>query len=252
MNKHDILMVIEKYNLPKNDFVILAGAALVMHGIKDKTKNLDIVVTPQLQQLLLDSCNNSIKCYNKEEKKNIYYIDNILNFSTNLSTIIDNSEYIIINGYKVQTIGSIIKLKKKFNRDKDIKDIQLIENKLLSINSLALAYLGDSVYELYIRQFLIGQGITKVYELQKHAVEYVSAKKQCFYLEKMLSDNFLTDKEKDIVMRARNHKSHASPKNTDIVTYKYATGLEALIGYLYLKGELNRLNNIINYILREG
>ena len=71
MNKHDILMVIEKYNLPKNDFVILAGAALVMHGIKDKTKNLDIVVTPQLQQLLLDSCNNSIKCYNKEEKKEV-------------------------------------------------------------------------------------------------------------------------------------------------------------------------------------
>lgn len=116
------------------------------------------------------------------------------------------------------------------------------------INSLALAYLGDSIYEVYVREYLLKQNIVKVNELQKNAVKYVSAKGQCKYLMSMIDNNFLTEDELTIVTRARNHKSHTSPKNTDIVTYKYSTGFEALIGYLYLSNKKARIDDIMNYI----
>ena len=116
------------------------------------------------------------------------------------------------------------------------------------INSLALAYLGDSIYEVYVREYLLKQNIVKVNELQKNAVKYVSAKGQCRYLMSMIENNFLDEDELTIVTRARNHKSHTSPKNTDIVTYKYSTGFEALIGYLYLSNNKSRIDDIMNYI----
>lgn len=118
-------------------------------------------------------------------------------------------------------------------------------------NSLALAYLGDSVFELYIRYYLINKGIIKVNELQKEATKYVSAKGQTFILKYLVDNNILTDDEIVIVKRARNHKSHKSPKNTDIITYKLATGLEALIGYLYLndKDRLEEIMNIVKEVL---
>ncbi len=124
-------------------------------------------------------------------------------------------------------------------------------NKVKEINSLALAYLGDSIYEVYIREYLLSLGIMKVNELQKNATKYVSARGQYKYLKNMLENNFLTEEEKNIVIRARNHKSHAHPKNTDIITYKHSTGLEALIGYLYLMKNKNRIDEIMDYILNE-
>ena len=116
------------------------------------------------------------------------------------------------------------------------------------INSLALAYLGDSIYEVYVREYLLKQNIVKVNDLQKNAVKFVSAKGQCKYLMSMIESNFLSEEELTIVTRARNHKSHTSPKNTDIVTYKYSTGFEALIGYLYLSDKKTRIDDIMNYI----
>ena len=121
-------------------------------------------------------------------------------------------------------------------------------NKVDNINSLALAYLGDSIYEVFVREYLLEKGIVKVNELQKEAIKYVSAKKQSEYLINMLQDNFLTESEIDVVKRARNHKSHAS-KSTDIRTYKNSTGLEALIGYLYLIKQNKRINEIMEYIV---
>lgn len=114
-------------------------------------------------------------------------------------------------------------------------------------NSLALAYLGDSVYELYIREHLINKGIVKVNELQKEAIKYVSATGQAAILQSLIDNNYLTSEEMTIVKRARNHKSHKHPKNTDIITYKLSTGLEALIGYLYLNDK-KKLDNIMNII----
>ncbi len=116
-------------------------------------------------------------------------------------------------------------------------------------NSLVLAYLGDSVYELYIRKYLISLGICKVNELQKEAVKYVSAKSQASFLKAMLDNDFLTNEEIDVVMTARNHKNNHKPKYCDIITYKYSTGFEAMIGKLYLDNDVNRINEIINYII---
>lgn len=121
--------------------------------------------------------------------------------------------------------------------------------KVDNINSLALAYFGDSVYEFYIRKHLLNLGIVKVNELQKKAIKYVSAKSQSLYLNKMLEDNFLTDEEIEIIKRARNHKSHSS-KTTDIRTYKNSTGLEALIGSLYFTN-IDRVEEIMKYIVGE-
>lgn len=117
------------------------------------------------------------------------------------------------------------------------------------VNVLVLAYLGDTIYEDYIRKFLIAKGINNVGELQKQAVNYVSAKNQARYLTCMMDEGFLTDKEISVVKRARNYKTTSHPKNCDIITYKYATGLEALIGYLELDGKKNRINEIMNYII---
>ena len=119
------------------------------------------------------------------------------------------------------------------------------------INVLVLAYLGDSIYENYIRKFLIFKGIAKVNELQTEAIKYVSAKNQSLFLNKMIDENFLELNEIDIVKRARNYKTTSHPKNCDIITYKYATGLEALIGYLYLTNNNGRIDKIMDFILSE-
>ena len=114
---------------------------------------------------------------------------------------------------------------------------------------LVLAYLGDSVYELYIRKHLINKGICKVKDLQSESIKYVSAKSQSNYLNLLMNNNILNEDEINIVKCARNHKCNHKPKNCDIITYKSATGLEALIGYLYLENKINRIEEIINFIL---
>lgn len=117
------------------------------------------------------------------------------------------------------------------------------------MNNLVLAYLGDSVYELHIRKYLISKGISKVKDLQQTSLNYVSAKSQRRILEELENRSYLTDDEIEIVNRGRNASSHSS-KTTDIITYKKATGLECLIGYLY-NNNLERCNEILNYITGE-
>ena len=116
-----------------------------------------------------------------------------------------------------------------------------------NINVIVLAYLGDAIYEVYIRESLINKGINKVERLQEESVKYVSAKGQAKILDNLNSTGILNEEELDIVKRGRNYKRSAHPKNTDIVTYKYATGFETLIGYLYLTNK-DRLNEILNQI----
>lgn len=116
-------------------------------------------------------------------------------------------------------------------------------------NVLALAYLGDAVYELWIRNYLMKQGIAKVKDFQKEAIQYVSAKNQCYFLKNMIDSHFFTEEELQIIYRARNHKSHKAPKNTDVSTYKYATGLEALLGHLELSQKQARIIEIMEQIV---
>lgn len=115
------------------------------------------------------------------------------------------------------------------------------------MNSLTLAYLGDAVYEIYIRTYLLSKNIVKIDELQKEAIKYVSAKAQSNIVNNLIEEGFLSLEEIEIYKRARNHKQNHKPKNTDIITYKNATGLEALIGYLYLNNK-NRCDEIMNHI----
>ena len=118
------------------------------------------------------------------------------------------------------------------------------------INSLVLAYLGDTIYEDYVRMHLIKLGIANVNDLQKESIKYSSAKAQAIKLKELMNENFLTDDELEIIKRARNHKSISHPKNCDIVTYKHATGLEALIGYLKLENKDCRIDEIMRSILK--
>ena len=118
-----------------------------------------------------------------------------------------------------------------------------------NLNILVLAYLGDSIYECYIRRFLINSNIADVNSLQKESVKYVSAKAQKEIIDKLISNNYLNEVELSIFKRARNHKGNRHPKNCDIVTYKYATGFEAIIGYLSLTGNNKRIDEIINYVI---
>lgn len=119
------------------------------------------------------------------------------------------------------------------------------------INVLVLAYLGDTIYEDYIRKFLIKRGIAKVNDLQKEASNYVSAKGQAAFLKELLEQEFFSEEEQSVIRRARNNKSNSHPKNCDIVTYKHATALEAVIGYLELTNNKERIDEIMNKILGE-
>lgn len=117
------------------------------------------------------------------------------------------------------------------------------------VNVLVLAYLGDTIYENYVRHFLVKSGISNVNDLQKTAIKYVSAVAQAGFLTKMIDEEVLSEEEINVVKRARNYKTTSHPKNCDIVTYKYATGLEALIGYLDLENKNMRIDEIMKYIL---
>ena len=120
-----------------------------------------------------------------------------------------------------------------------------------NMNVLTLAYLGDNVYEYYIRKYLISTGISDVNTLQTESIKYVSAKAQKEIVDKLINANFFSEDELDVFKRARNHKGNRHPKNCDIVTYKYATGLEAVIGYLELTGKRDRIEIIMNSIIGE-
>ncbi len=121
---------------------------------------------------------------------------------------------------------------------------------VLEVNVLVLAYLGDTIYENYVRKFLVNKGIANVNDLQKNAIKYVSATSQSNFLKCMIDDELLSEEEINVVKRARNYKSYSKPKSCDVQTYKNATGLEALIGHLDYIGNKDRINEIMSYILK--
>ena len=127
------------------------------------------------------------------------------------------------------------------------ESIKMDKIKLITMSPLVLAYLGDTVYESYIREHLIRQNMNrKVNNLHKLAIQYSKAKAQATIIHEI--ENELTEEEMKIFKRGRNQKSHTAHKKADIIDYKYATGFEALIGYLYLGEEKERLE----YIIQKG
>lgn len=117
---------------------------------------------------------------------------------------------------------------------------------LKQLNGLALAYMGDAIFEVAVRDHLLRQGKTNPNRLHTTATQYVSAKAQDRILKHWLATEALTDFEVTIVNRGRNAKSKTVRKNTDLMTYRYSTAFEALIGYLYLTEATERLNELMN------
>lgn len=116
-------------------------------------------------------------------------------------------------------------------------------------SALVYAYIGDSVYECYVRKYLINKNISKVKDLQKESLNYVSAVSQRRILEDLENNSIFTDEELDIIRWGRNAKG-TKAKHADIITYRHATALECLIGYLYLNNNIERINEIMNFILK--
>lgn len=124
-----------------------------------------------------------------------------------------------------------------------INGIELKLSDISQLSPLVLAYVGDSVYEVFIRTLVVSKGNAPVHILHKKAVDYVKAKAQSDGIRKILEN--LTLEEQDIVRRGRNAKSGTIPKNADVAEYKYATGFESLVGYLYLSKRYDRLIEIL-------
>lgn len=118
-----------------------------------------------------------------------------------------------------------------------------------TLNSLALAFIGDTIFDLLTRGMIIAEGNAPVNTMHKKAKSIVNATSQ----SKMYSaiENKLTEEELGVLKRGRNAKSHTSAKNQSIIDYRRATGVEALFGYLYLKGEYNRIEELYNIGLKE-
>ncbi len=120
---------------------------------------------------------------------------------------------------------------------------------LNTLSPLTLAFLGDSVYELFIRTKILSMGNRQANQLHKIAVGYVKAKAQATAAHKIL--DILTEDELSIYKRGRNTNIHTVPKNADMADYRHATALEALVGYLYIKGEKERLTEILELAFDE-
>ncbi len=116
-------------------------------------------------------------------------------------------------------------------------------------NTLTLAFLGDAVYSLMVRERLVKNSALAAGKLHRMSVDEVNAKAQSEGAKKLLP--ILNDEETDIFKRGRNAQPHHSPKNQSEGDYHYATGLEALFGYLYLEGKTDRLNELFDIINKE-
>ena len=122
------------------------------------------------------------------------------------------------------------------------------EAEINTLSPLTWAYVGDSVYELFIRMHLVNTTKLKPHKLHIEAIKYVKAKARADILQKL--DKTLTDKEKEIVKRGRNAENHHLPKNATVQEYMHSTGFEALIGYLYLTKQDERLGEILKLCIQ--
>ena len=130
----------------------------------------------------------------------------------------------------------------------EVIERQKTEAEVNTMSPLTWAYIGDSVFELYIRMYLVNTTNMKPHKLHIEAIKYVKAKAQADILQKLESS--LTEKELEIVKRGRNAENHHLPKNATVQDYMYSTGFEALIGYLYLTKQDERLDEILKEVAK--
>ena len=120
-----------------------------------------------------------------------------------------------------------------------------------TLNGLTLAYIGDAVYETYVRKHMVNLGYTKVNSLHKHVIKYTSGGAQAQIIHQLINDNILTEEEISVYKRGRNSSVNTSRKNISLAEYLDATGFEALIGFLYLSENITRLEEIISIIFKQ-
>lgn len=145
-------------------------------------------------------------------------------------------------GERKNMSGEYTKGLEGLGKELDVKEVR-------QLSPLQLAYIGDAVYELLVRSYLISKKNISVNELHKEAIKFVKAKAQREILFSIEED--LTEEEWSIVKRGRNAKSGTVPKNADLQDYKYATGFEALFGFLYLFKRYDRIGELFNTIDKE-
>ncbi|MBN2898659.1 MAG: Mini-ribonuclease 3 [Clostridia bacterium] len=124
----------------------------------------------------------------------------------------------------------------------------LTEEQIRMMNPVKLAYIGDVVFELYVRMYVIHVEKRQVHLLNKKTVSFVNAGSQAKVARAL--ETFLTEEEWTVLKRGRNQKSLSPPKNANIGDYKYATGFESLLGYLYLMGQTERVREIVLYAVK--
>lgn len=132
--------------------------------------------------------------------------------------------------------------------DELIKKINVdVDNRKMMHSPAQLAYAGDAVYELLVRSYIINNHEYSVNQMHRQAIKFVKAKAQAELVKKL--NPILTEEEIRIVKRGRNAKVTSSPKNADLMDYRYATGFETLFGYLYLNNDLDRLMMLFNKVI---
>ena len=131
----------------------------------------------------------------------------------------------------------------------DYFHLNLERDALLSLSSLGLAHLGDGVFEVMVRSWLILRGKARAKDLHRATVRYVAAPAQAAAVERLLP--LLTPEEANVYRRGRNTAPHSVPKAASRAQYQAATGLEALFGWLYLQGRTERLNELFEVIMAE-
>lgn len=117
------------------------------------------------------------------------------------------------------------------------------------MQALALAYIGDSIYDIMSREYVMKNHLGKINDLHRTVSTLVSARAQASFMKDILENNILTDIEESIYIRGKNQKNNSKAKNASIIEYKLATGLEAVFGYLYLEKNFERLEEMFNYII---
>lgn len=120
---------------------------------------------------------------------------------------------------------------------------------MIQFNGLTLAYVGDAVYELLIREYLMSTGLTKVDHLHKEAIKYTSATGQAKAFDRIEQD--LTEKEMTYFKKGRNAKSDRKARNASLAEYKKATGFESIIGYLHIEKQESRIKELLVLIMKE-
>lgn len=136
-------------------------------------------------------------------------------------------------------------LKSFTDLDKMKQAFDLEEQDYRAFSALTLAYIGDCIYDLVIRSVVIFHSKKAVNDLHKKTTRFVKAETQAIMMQGLLDNEILTEEEKAVYKRGRNTKSHTMAKNASIIAYRKATGFEAVLGYLYVTGQMERLLELV-------